>query len=280
MFIEIVNERAKGELVLNLLGGPEVIPQFDSGDAVKGGVVDVVLTPGGYYEKYIPEVASYRITDIGPAELRKTGFTDLLNEVHGEKMNSYLLGMPLTSGIPGFYMWTTFKVENPRTDFQGVRYRTVVTYDSFFKKLGIVGVTMPLPDAYTAIERGLVGGTATTIAVMMIFSIHEVVKYHIDHPFYTPDLFAMVNLATWNRLPKHLQDLMQEAMIEIELEVAEYETDTETRKQALQDAGVEFITFSPADAKWFTDTAYDAGWEDFLAANPVIGPRLRELGGR
>ena len=41
MFIDKVNEKSKGELVIQLVGGPEVVPGSEQPMAVKRGVVDM-----------------------------------------------------------------------------------------------------------------------------------------------------------------------------------------------------------------------------------------------
>ena len=61
-------------------------------------------------------------------------------------------------------------------------------------------------------------------------------------------------------------------------------------KMAKEDArlaklGMKFITFSPEDAKKYVDTAYKAGWSDFLSKNaaafkkqPELADKLMKLG--
>ena len=49
MFVDRVNERGKGKLKLNYVGGPEAIPAFQLFDAVRSGVVDVASGVGSSF---------------------------------------------------------------------------------------------------------------------------------------------------------------------------------------------------------------------------------------
>ena len=72
-----------------------------------------------------------------------------------------------------------------------------------------------------------------------------------------------MNLDSWNRIPKHLQDLMNKTMIEVEREIVDFWAGGHEKAwQTMMDNGVEPIDFSPADAKWFLDLADKVAWAD------------------
>ena len=73
---------------------------------------------------------------------------------------------------------------------------------------------------------------------------------------------------------------MQQTMIQLEKDMIDYFTEVEDdARQKMLDAGVEYIKFSPADAKWYVDTAYQVFWDVLLERCPDTAPRLRELSG-
>lgn len=53
--------------------------------------------------------------------------------------------------------------------------------------------------------------------------------------------------------------------------------EAERHKKAVVDGGMTLIKFTPADAKWFLDTAVNVGWEEEIKRNPELGPKAREL---
>ncbi len=276
-YINRVNEAAKGELFIDLVGGPEVIGTFDQAEALRTGVIDLDHIAAARYDPILPEGAAFALSEINSAEQRKSGFADLMVELH-KKINYYYIGN-LRHG-PGFYLWTNFLPETPY-DLAGHRMRTGSLYDLFMKAIGIAPITMSQSEVYTAIERGLVDGFGDTTASVQRYKFYEVTKYRIDHKFYYPNVTTVMNLDKWNSLPKHLQDLMQDIMLEMEPEaVAHFDSVAEANDKSLLDAGMEFIKFSPADAKWYVDTAYRAAWDDFMKKSPENAPKLKKLSSR
>src|SRR6185436_18579083 len=55
MFVDRVNERAKGRLKITYVGGPEAIPAFQLFEATRSGVVDVSSGVGSYFSSTIAE---------------------------------------------------------------------------------------------------------------------------------------------------------------------------------------------------------------------------------
>ncbi len=70
-----------------------------------------------------------------------------------------------------------------------------------------------------------------------------------------------MNLDSWNRLPKDLQDLLTDVMMEVEKEITLFfdKEESDAYKKILN-AGVKPIKFSPADEKKFYNTVYGAFW--------------------
>ena len=90
-----------------------------------------------------------------------------------------------------------------------------------------------------------------------------------------------MNLDSWNQLPPHLQDLVMDVVIELEPEQRDRDAaKDEEYFQKFLDAGVQPIEFSPADAKWFLDTAYNSMWNRILEVHSVEGSRLKEMAGQ
>ncbi len=90
-FADRVNEKAKGELIIDVLGGPEVIGMFDQPEAVKDGTIDIILTPTAFYGAIVPEGLVLPVSEYEAWEERENGFYDMMVELAKEKMNVYLL---------------------------------------------------------------------------------------------------------------------------------------------------------------------------------------------
>lgn len=276
MWINKVNERAKGEgLVINYLGSTEVIPTLEQFEAVRRGMVDVIFTTAGYYEAAMPEGASTALTQLTPWEERESGYYDFLAQAH-KKLNAVYMGRMGTNDP--FYLYAKTPVKDPHTDFKGRKFRTMVLYDSFLKELGIVPVTVPPGDTYTALERGVVEGFAWFGLGVRDFGWNEVCKYIINVPFFEMNSLILVNLDAWNRLPENLRSLMRDVTLVAEREAhAYYGNLCKVERQKLIEGGMKEINFSPADAKWFRDLAFESRWKDVMKLNPESGPRMKKM---
>lgn len=275
-WVKKVNELGKGKVTIKIIGGPEAIPLFEQIGALKRGVVDVVHTAAAYYMGVIPEVEAFGLSRLNPEEERARGFYDLMVEIHKNQGIMYLGRM---QGVaPLGTLCTKVNLKSPK-DLAGLKIRSVPIYDAFLKELKAVPVTIPVPEIYTALERGVVDGFIQPLAGgFTSLGFHEVVKYIVNHYFYQLPGTALMNLDFWNKLPKETKDFLMDTVKDNEKIIGKiFLSYHETELEKAQKAGVKLINFSPEDAKYFIETAYRMGWENLLKKAPKYGPRLREL---
>ena len=261
-FAETVNERAKGELIIDWAGGPEVVGMFEQADSLKDGVIDMTHLTGGLCSGYVPEGWGYRLSEYTAQEERESGFFDWMSKLYEANMNARLLGRG-TTHIP-FYMWTVTRVAGPE-ELVGLKIGTMGIHHCVSAAVGATPVVSTPAEMYSALERGLTDGEIRQPYDVAAASTYEIVRYVIDHPvFAVSDEIWLVNLDTWNRLPKHLQDLMMEVALEMEAVIPDYFDDllAGAWEDVILPAGVERVKWSPEDAKWFIDVIYEAAWDE------------------
>ncbi len=275
MLMDRVNERANGELIIEWIGGPEAIWMFDQGVAVQKRVVDIAWLPSSYYSGLVPETEVLEISQITSDEERQNGACDLINDLH-EEVGLFYLGRGIVRE-GAFYLFTKEKIETPY-DLAGWRIGPFSLAEDLFIKLGAVPVFVPRPEAYTAMERGTIDALIVPLVGFTGSAWHEVVNYAIETPVLVQNVVTIVNLDTWSALPKHLQALLTEVAIEVERETPALFAELEEKEwKIIEDAGVERISFSQADAQWFVKEAFRTGWEARLKLLPKNGLTLKEL---
>ena len=275
IFVDKVNERAKGELVLEF-SGPEAVPGFEQFPAVRSGAVDMAHVTENWYGADLTGTSYAHYSELTPAEERANGYYDFRVELL-KNFGVYYVGH--AAHTIWFNLYTNKKFEKP-WDIAGQKIRVAPIYVAFVKALGGTPVMMPPPDIYTALERGVVDGFGWSAVGVVGFGWHEVSKYIVAPNFYQGATELTVNLDTWNKLPKHLQDIMVECMIETEIETVEpFRQASLDERQVMLDSGMELIEFSPEDTKWYVDLAYSAGWEDVTnnIDPPELAPKLKEF---
>jgi TRAP-type C4-dicarboxylate transport system substrate-binding protein len=275
--IDRINEKAKGELVIEYLGGPEVVGMFDQAMAVKMGSVDMACSVSAFYEGLVPVGDILLMSQISLEEERQRGVIDLLRDLH-EEAGIYFIARSHTYLEPHFYIHLIEPVETP-SDLAGRKLGIVGAHlKGATKALGMTLTSIPFPEAYSALERGVVDGWSTPPDTVAAWGLYEVLNYTIDHPYFCDDCTWIMNLDKWNGLPEHLQDLMLDTYLEMEDEIARMEKAESLKNiQLMKDAGIEFIKFSPEDSEWFIETIYRAEWERLCEEMPEVGPKFKEL---
>jgi TRAP-type C4-dicarboxylate transport system substrate-binding protein len=283
IFQELVNknEKLKGRLTVSYLGGPEVADPNNQFSALKNGVVDVIVGAAAYYRTELPLAAAVQFTRKLPTELRKSGYYDLIRQIHADAGTVYLAN---TAGGDRFRMYLRRPVDRP--DFKGLRLRVSPVYVPLVQALGGTPVAMVPAEIYTALERGVIDGFGWTYTGIDLHGWHEVGINVINHPFYSLDNAILINKSVWDRLPDDIKATLEELGSELEAKVQEFlKSRLKQEDERLVKLGVKFITFSESDAKKYVDTAYGSGWEDFLAKNkaafaakPDLAKQLQTLG--
>ncbi|HTT37614.1 MAG TPA: TRAP transporter substrate-binding protein DctP [Burkholderiales bacterium] len=273
-FIQKFNADGKGVAQINFVGGPKAIPSFESGNAVRSGVVDMALTAGAFYTNIMPEADALKLAQIPVAEQRRNGAFDYINKIWNEKANMVYLARTV-EGTP-FHIYLNKKIDKP--DLTGLKLRTTPVYRDFFQALGAQVVQTAPGELYTALERGVVDGYGWPITGIFDLSWQEKTKYRVDPGFYNAEVSIVVNLGAWNKLSSAQRDMLTKWALWIESQNAEFwtkEVERETRRQA--EAGIQVIRFDAVRSKQFVDKAYEVGWAGIIKQSPEHGPKLRQL---
>jgi TRAP-type transport system periplasmic protein len=275
IFQKAVNERFKDQLKIEWVGGPEVIPSFELIEAVKNGVVDIANLSVAYYEKQLPEAAVLTLSQRNHRELRQSGFFDAFNQIHQKKVNSLYYAYTTGEGLR-YAIYLNKKIDRP--EFAGLKLRASPAYVPFLRALGAAPAVIPPADIYTALERGTIDGICWPNMGITDMGWQEVVKYMIDHEYWKGASVMLFNLNAWNKLPEPLRKELSEMSTKLEDDFADFNVKLrEEYRQAYKSAGIQFIQFSPDDAKKYLDTIYETTKEDFLKKNPEGGAKLLDL---
>jgi TRAP-type C4-dicarboxylate transport system substrate-binding protein len=263
MWADAVNAGAKGELTIDIAGGPEAVPPLQQAEAVRSGSVDICYIPSAYSEAIVPEGGCLALAQVTAQEGRETGLQDYLVKLYA-KEGLYFLG--IQSANKPFLLFSNIEAKSPKA-LAGKRIRTAPLYAPVLKTLNAVGVDMPHADLYTAMKQGLLDGAINVWSTFTATSWFEVAKYAVGPPFWGKGAgshMVIINLKKWERIPKHLQDLMNEQQIKLEPKLIDYFGTLERNaKQTALSKGVKEIKWTDADTEWFLKTVDDNSWADY-----------------
>lgn len=259
-FINKVNERAKGELVIKVRGGPEAIPPFDLGMAVQRGTVDMANVPTGFFEGLVPGIDCSRLSDYSVEEERANGTVAYLREMYAKAGIRYV-GRAEATEKGFFYLFSNKKVEK-REDFKGLKLGGSTAFHGFYENLGAGATKIALPEYHSALERGVVDGVFTSLSVGVQFGLHEVSKYIVGPGIYRSNVAMICNGKKWDAIPGHLQEIITQTMEEFENGFAVF--DAEQKKKELSTAaaaGSTIITLAGGEKEWLLQAANEGAWK-------------------
>lgn len=279
MLIDKVNKKAKGDLVIDLLGGPEVVPPLDLPGAVKKGSIHLALCPAEFCIGLAPGIERLHYTEVTEAEERTNGAYALKVELFG-KGGLFYLGLGQARPQPhGYFRFHLNKQIARPQDIAGLKIGKGTVALTFLKYLGASSVTLQMNELYGAMESNVVNGLLEPTVGWAGQSGESVTKYMYNPMFLNPTLVNIMHPATWNQIPKNLQNLLIEAQIEgPETEfLPVINKQVKDADQKMIKAGVKVIDFSPEDGKWMVDTCYRVEWEETIRMYPDVGPKLMDL---
>ena len=274
---ERINKLSNGRLVINVKGGPEVIPPFNLGAAVKNGTIDMACIPNAFFEDLVPGIGVTHLSPFTAAEERKNGVYEAIAELY-KKAGMVYLGRGEATDPGYFVLFLNKKVEKPE-DFKGLRLGGSTSFHGQYTGLGAVPSTLAITEYNTALERGLVDGTSTSVYIGAAFGLQSVSKYIIQPGFWRSSVALTMNLSKWNKIPADLQKMLINETAAFEVKYAAYEL--EQRKPLLKkfaDAGMQIITLSPDAAKWFINASTEGAWKYAQERQPGdVIPKMRQL---
>jgi TRAP-type C4-dicarboxylate transport system substrate-binding protein len=274
-FIEKVNKDGKGVVQINYIGGPRAVPPFEVGNAVRTKVVDMANVTGAFYTNLMPEADGFKLIGKPMSEQRKNGTWAYINELHNKKLNSHYLARQFHN-VP-FHIYLNKKIE--KLDFSGLKIRVTPVYRDIVQALGGTPVNTAPGEVFTALERGVVDGYGWPVSGIFDLGWDKVTKFRMDPGFYSVEVNVLVNQDVWKGLNDAQRKVLNDAALWLEGLDSENVTVNKAEIDRQTKAGIQPITFSPAEAKKFLDQANAVAWESVIKRAADTAPKLRELAG-
>ena len=278
-FVELtnkINQQTGGGMTIKVLGGPDVTPPTEMGEALRKGVIDCLMCPVEYYIPLLPEANVFHLGTLTPAEERESGFYDYMVERHKE-IGMFYVGR--TRAYDPFFFYLNKKVSKPE-DFAGQKIgRSSPLCVPLLQDLGATVVTVQAGEFYSSLERGVVDGVGHPSDGCTGLSLPEVTDYLLDEPIYLRNSTVfLLNLDKYNSLPEKYKKIINNTTTEWENEHVQIDQTRVTNTLKIgEEAGLEFLHFSPEDSQRFFDLAYEVEWNKLEKDVPDLAPKLREL---
>ncbi|MBI2831870.1 MAG: TRAP transporter substrate-binding protein DctP [Chloroflexi bacterium] len=276
-FVDNVKKASNGQLVIDIVGGPEAIPRANQTEAVRSGTIDMLFSFTDEWEYVVPETLAISISSYKSWENRQAGGYAYIRDLFKERAKVYLLGMIATNTEAMFSIFLNPQVKTPK-ELAGLKMRTTPTYTPFLNALSVTPLNVGFGDIYTSLQTKLIDGYVMTYDLTVQNKWYEVVKYWIDYPFYYTNTSTYINMDRFNKLPKNLQDILVNEAAKLEADPSRPDNLAKAAKKTIVEKGMQPITFSPEDTKSYLNLAYESRWAVLKKnVNQQTYDKLRQL---
>jgi TRAP-type transport system periplasmic protein len=245
-FARNVEKASNGRLTF-VLNGPETVPPFEQLQPVAAGAFQMLFTHGIYHYGTTGLSTGLDAVRGTIEERRASGLFEALDK-HYQKLGLKVIAVAI-SGRTGY----TFMLKapaGPDGDLKGRKVRGTPSYHAVIRMLGAAPVVLPIPEVYTAMEKGVIDGAASPVVGLLGVKWYEVAKYVAQPSFgFTHQLFLM-NLNAWNLLPEADKAILRDEGRKIEeVWYQEYDKMAEAEINELQRRGTSVTNFTAGKAK-------------------------------
>lgn len=252
-FAELVEERTKGKVLIEIKHSGELGSQSDVIDQLQFGGIDLARVS---LSSISDELSSVNVLQLPFLYEDEEQMWDVLKSNVGELFKGRLREINVVglswyeAGTRCFY--SANEPINTLEDLQGkvVRVQESEMMKDWIKMLGGTPVVIPYTDVYAAFETGSIEVAENNWNSYVSEKHYEVAKYFtVDEHTRVPELQLMSSI-TWGKLPdEYRKIILASAEESAEYEKAIWEEETEKAKQIAIENGCEVIVWSEEESK-------------------------------
>lgn len=184
---------------------------FEKYEKVRAGVTDMVNIHIVAHPGALPLIQLSTLPFLFQDGIEATWVLNQMNDVWSPRLTEKNLKLLFMIGDPNFQILLRDKRVTKVEELKGLRLRCGGIADEALKIYGAVPVKLKHTDMYMAMQRGVVDGIVFPVGAARSFKLEEVSKYILKIDFFSYHLIEAMNLKTWKRLPKDLQEAVMRA---------------------------------------------------------------------
>jgi TRAP-type mannitol/chloroaromatic compound transport system substrate-binding protein len=245
-----VSAATGGKFTIKVFAAGEIVGGLQVLDAVQNGTVECGHTATYYYFGKDPTFALSCAVPFGPNSRQQNAWM-----YHGgglELMREFYKGynvMQIPAGNTGCQMGGWFRKEiKTVADLKGIKFRVSGYAGLALGKLGVVPQQLAGGDVYPALEKGTIDGAEWVGPYDdEKLGFYKVAKYYYYPGWWEggPELDLLVNIKSWEALPKEYQAILEAACAEANISMlAKYDTLNPAALKRLIANGVQLRPFS------------------------------------
>lgn len=249
-FADRITAMTEGRLVVQVFAAGELVPPFESFDAVSNGRVEMWHGAAYYWQGKSPAFSFFAAVPFGllASEMNAWVYHGGGQELWDELSAGFNLKC-MMCGNTGVQMGGWFNREiSSLDDFQGLTYRMPGLGGEVLRRIGANAVALPGGEIYPALESGAIDGTEWVGPWNdLAFGFYKIAQYYYYPGFHEPGsaLDCGINLDFWNSLSEADQAaITAAAQAEVSVMLAEFDArNADALRTLLDEHGVELKKF-------------------------------------
>jgi TRAP-type mannitol/chloroaromatic compound transport system substrate-binding protein len=212
-FAKRIEECTAGRLKVRVYGDGELVPAFETFDAVSGGTAEMGHGAAYYWKGKVPAASFFSAIPFGLTQQEVNawfyhgGGLELWREAYAP------FGLvPFPCGNSGTQMGGWFRREiRSLADLRGLKMRIPALGGEVIARAGATPVTMPGSEIFTALQTGAIDATEWIGPYNdLAFGFHKAAKYYYYPGWQEPGsaLELIINQEAWDALPADLQAIV------------------------------------------------------------------------
>jgi TRAP-type C4-dicarboxylate transport system substrate-binding protein len=209
---EKINKMTGGKVKVAFYPGGALGKTPDHYDLAEKGIADIIYVLQDYTPGRFPMTSVFELPFMIPSATKTSTAMWKVYEKFPEFRKEYSRVKPLALFChPGGHFNTVKKPIRKIEDLNGLKFRTASPHvTKALKIFGAVPVNMPITEAYTALERGVVDGTVLPWEGNFIFKLAELLKYGTEADFYTMTMMVVMNKKKWDSMPDDVKKVIDD----------------------------------------------------------------------
>ena len=207
-----INQLSNGKVNVTFFPGGALGKTPDHYDLAEKGITDISYTLHDYTPGRFPMTSVFELPFIIKSATKTSKAMWRVYETFPEFREEYKKVKVLALFChPAGNFNTIHKPIKTLDDLKGMKFRTASPFvTDALKIFGAVPVNMPITEAYTALERGVVEGTVLPWEGNFVFKLADLLKYSTETDFYTMTMMVVMNKRKWDSLPEDIQKIIDE----------------------------------------------------------------------
>jgi len=211
---DYVKERTGGKFTIDIgygtFGDPKDFLDLFQIGALQGALVQTAIT-GGKLPLYT--VLDLPFLPLGDVEVQQAVHEAVDSHPAVIKEFAAWNAIPFMSSlIPQYELTGKGKVPEKPSDLAGMRIRAQGELGHALEKLGATPTTIPAPEVYVALDRGLVGAVAQPFYAIKSYRLGEISDWMTTNlSLGTTGVPFVINKKAWEALPEQYQQLLRDA---------------------------------------------------------------------